>query len=153
MQCIKYWITKNKKSRERCIEKWNTTYSMVLYFIFLAPFLFFCTPIFCVKFAIIDNESVLCTIFQAICCEHFTCIDLLQVEIINDPMGRQSTTEDDTLKKKFSATAKIAALLSSGSSSKSDTSVFGEKSSGKKSSGIVMKLDHLSRVWDWVEFG
>ena len=50
-------------------------------------------------------------------------------------MGRQSTTEDDTLKKKFSATAKIAALLSSGSSSKSDTSVFGEKSSGKKSSG------------------
>ena len=25
-------------------------------------------------------------------------------------MGRQSTTEDDTLKKKFSATAKIAAL-------------------------------------------
>ena len=52
--------------------------------------------------------------FQAICCEHFTCIDLLQVEIINDPMGRQSTTDDDTLKKKFSATAKIAALLSSG---------------------------------------
>ena len=68
-------------------------------------------------------------------------------------MGRQSTTEDDTLKKKFSATAKIAALLSSGSSSKSDTSVFGEKSSGKKSSGIVMKSDYLSRVWDWVEFG
>ena len=66
-------------------------------------------------------------------------------------MGRQSTTEDDTLKKKFSATAKIAALLSSGSSSKSDTSVFGEKSSGKKSSGIVMKSDYLSRVW--VEFG
>ena len=65
-------------------------------------------------------------------------------------MGRQSTTEDDTLKKKFSATAKIAALLSSGSSSKSDTSVFGEKSSGKKSSGIVMKSDYLSRVWDWV---
>ena len=73
--------------------------------------------------------------FQAICCEHFTCIDLNMIEVVQEGGLLGAASDEDTLKKKFKSTAQIAALLSSGSSSGSVASAMERKSSGKRSTG------------------
>ena len=57
------------------------------------------------------SDSIL---YQATCCEHFTCIDM--TEDSEESEEETDSEEDNPLKKKFSATAKVALALGSTSS-------------------------------------